>query len=167
MTLLKNTTKISHCYQSPIGQIVITGSEAGIASVTFDDQPLKNQPQLLPLCIEEAVEQLHEYFCHQRKDFNLILDYGKGTPFQQKVWQALYSIPWGETRSYAQIAFQIEQPQAVRAVGAANAQNPFLIIMPCHRVIGSSGVLTGYAGGLLRKQWLLQHEQQSLQLEVF
>lgn len=167
MTLLKNTSTISHCYQSPIGQIVISGSEAGIASVTFDDQPLQTQPQLLPLCIEEAVNQLHEYFCHQRKDFDLKLDFKKGTLFQQKVWQALNSIPWGETRSYTQIAFKAEQPQAVRAVGTANAQNPFLIILPCHRVIGSSGVLTGYAGGLLRKKWLLHHEQQSLQLEVF
>lgn len=120
-----------------------------------------------PLCMEEAVEQLHEYFCHQRKGFQLELDLLQGTLFQQKVWQALQSIPWGETRSYTQIALEIEEPQAVRAVGTANAQNPFLIILPCHRVIGSSGVLTGYAAGLLRKQWLLHHEQQSLQLDIF
>ena len=167
MALLKNISKISSCYQSPIGQVVINGTEAGIASITFDDQPIRNQQQLLPLCMQEAVDQLHEYFCHQRKGFQLELDWNQGTLFQQKVWQALNEIPWGETRSYTQIAHQIEQPLAVRAVGTANAQNPFLIILPCHRVIGSSGILTGYAGGLLRKQWLLQHEQQSLQFEIF
>lgn len=166
MTLLKNISKISSFYQSPIGQVVINGTDAGITSITFDDQPVRNQ-QLLPLCMQEAVDQLHEYFCHQRKDFQLELDWSQGTLFQQSVWQALRTIPWGETRSYTQIAQQVEQPLAVRAVGAANAQNPFLITLPCHRVIGSSGVLTGYAGGLLRKQWLLRHEQQSLQLEIF
>lgn len=136
-------------------------------AITFDDQPVTKQQQLLPLCMQEAVDQLHEYFCHQRKEFNLELDLSQGTLFQQKVWQALNTISWGETRSYSQIAQQIEQPLAVRAVGAANAQNPFLIVLPCHRVVGSSGVLTGYAGGLLRKQWLLKHEQQSVQLEIF
>lgn len=91
----------------------------------------------------------------------------QGTPFQQRVWESISAIPWGETRSYAQIAREIEQPLSVRAVGSANGQNPFLIVLPCHRIIGSSGLLTGYSGGLLRKQWLLRHEQQSVQLEIF
>lgn len=167
MVILKNISKIKSAYQSPIGQIVISGTEAGVASVNFDDEPVKNKGQMSPHCMQDAVEQLHEYFCHQRKGFQLELDLVKATLFQQKVWQSLQAIPWGETRSYTQIAVEIEEPQAVRAVGAANAQNPFLVILPCHRVIGSSGVLTGYAGGLLRKQWLLQHEQQSLQLSIF
>lgn len=159
---------VATCYQSPIGQLVVSGSEKGILSVCFnDDSHLSSQSNTIPYCIQEAIEQLHEYFCHQREEFNLKLNLSQGTLFQQRVWEVLKEIPWGETRSYAQIAHLIGQPLAVRAVGAANANNPFLIILPCHRIIGSSGILTGYAGGLLRKQWLLKHEQQSVQLEIF
>nr|WP_236612853.1 methylated-DNA--[protein]-cysteine S-methyltransferase [Cesiribacter andamanensis] len=114
----------------------------------------------------EAVEQLTDYFCHQRNSFDLPLDLS-GTPFQQTVWKALLNIPPGQTLSYGQLAERIGAPGSARAVGMANAQNPCLILLPCHRVIGSNGVLTGYAGGLLRKQWLLQHEQQVLQLCLF
>ncbi|WP_236613968.1 methylated-DNA--[protein]-cysteine S-methyltransferase [Nafulsella turpanensis] len=128
------------CYQSPIGQLMISGSENGISSILFGEQPFRPSSQLLPLCLQEAVEQLHEYFCHQREEFSLSLDLEQGTPFQQKVWKSLAGIPWGETRNYAQIAREIEQPLSVRAVGSANGQNPFLIVLPCHRVIGSSGL---------------------------
>lgn len=155
------------CYQSPIGQIVIKGSEAGIHSVLFSDEPLTNQFKPLYPCLKEAVEQLHEYFCHQRHSFNLRLHLAQGTEFQQKVWHSLLSIPWGETVTYTQLASKISHPHAVRAVGSANSHNPFLVVLPCHRVIGTSGVLTGYAGGLLRKKWLLEHEQQTIQLEIF
>ena len=155
------------CYQSPIGQLVISGSENGVSSILFGDQPFHSSSRHLPLCLQEAVEQLHEYFCHQREEFSLALDMEQGTSFQQKVWKALRTIPWGETRSYGQVAREIDQPLSVRAVGSANGQNPFLIVLPCHRIIGSSGLLTGYSGGLLRKQWLLRHEQQSIQLEMF
>lgn len=159
---------LTACYQSPIGQLIVSGTEEGINSVRFNDEsPSASRSNTTPYCIQEAIEQLHEYFCHQRRDFQLTLNLGKGTPFQQRVWQVLQEIPWGETRSYAQIAHLVGQPLAVRAVGAANANNPFLIILPCHRIIGSSGILTGYAGGLLRKHWLLKHEQQSVQLEIF
>lgn len=154
-------------YLSPIGQILIKGTENGVSSVSFNDEPVQDPFRLAPLCLQEAVEQLHEYFCHQRKEFDLLLDVDTGTEFQQKVWYALFRINWGETVTYAQLANRIGQPQAVRAVGYASSQNPFLIILPCHRVIGSTGLITGYAGGLLRKQWLLQHEQESLQLSIF
>lgn len=155
------------CYHSPIGQIVIKGSEAGIHSVLFSDEPVAHQSLTSASCLKEAVEQLHEYFCHKRQSFNLRLYMDQGTEFQQKVWNSLISIPWGETITYTQLASKISHPHAVRAVGSANGHNPFLVILPCHRVIGTSGVLTGYAGGLLRKKWLLEHEQQSIQLEIF
>lgn len=155
-------------YQSPIGQLVVSGTEEGINSVRFSDENLYvEQETPVPYCLQEAIEQLHEYFCHQRQSFKLRLNLAQGTPFQQEVWNILKGIPWGQTRSYAQIAQQMGQPNAVRAVGTANADNPFLIILPCHRIIGSSGFLTGYAGGLLRKQWLLNHEQQIVQLEIY
>ncbi len=154
-------------YQSPLGQIIIKGSDTGISSVLFNDEPVPDQSKLLSNCMTEAVEQLHEYFCHKRQIFKLALDLSQGTQFQQRVWQALLSVPWGETITYSQLACRISHPHAIRAVGSANSHNPFLIVLPCHRVIGTSGVLTGYAGGLLRKKWLLEHEQQSVQLEMF
>lgn len=157
--------KFTALYQSPIGQIIICGCESGISSISFSQEAVPDQHQLLPTCLQEAVEQLHEYFCHQRKHFDLFLKI-KGTEFQQKVWNSLLNIPWGETISYTQLAKQNGVAEAMRAVGAANAQNPFLIVLPCHRVIGSSGMLAGYAGGLLRKQWLLKHEKQNLQFEI-
>lgn len=143
---------------------MVKGTESSILSITFSDELVQINRQLLPLCIQDAIEQLHEYFCHQRKEFDLLLNFEQGTEFQQKVWQLLRGVSWGQTVTYAQIASKVGQPQATRAVGYANSQNPFLIILPCHRVIGSTGLITGYAGGLLRKQWLLQHEQESLQL---
>ena len=153
-------------YLSPIGQVMVKGTERSILSITFSDELVQTNRQLLPICIQDAIEQLHEYFCHQRKEFDLLLNFEQGTEFQQKVWQLLQGVSWGQTVTYAQIASKIGQPQATRAVGYANSQNPFLIILPCHRVIGSTGLITGYTGGLLRKQWLLQHEQESLLLET-
>jgi methylated-DNA-[protein]-cysteine S-methyltransferase len=105
----------------------------------------------------EAERQLNDYFSGKRKSFTLKLDF-KGTEFQKKVWEALLTIPFGETRSYGQIAKQIKKPAAVRAVGAANGKNPISIIAPCHRVIGSRGKLTGFAGGLEAKAFLLSLE---------
>jgi methylated-DNA-[protein]-cysteine S-methyltransferase len=114
--------------------------------------------------LKETERQLLEYFAGQRRQFELALDFA-GTDFQVRVWQALLTIPFGETRSYRDIAVQIGQPTATRAVGAANGRNPISIIAPCHRVIGTSGSLTGFAGGLAAKQFLLSLEgQQSLQL---
>jgi methylated-DNA-[protein]-cysteine S-methyltransferase len=110
----------------------------------------------------EAEKQLNEYFSGKRKAFDLKLDFA-GTEFQKKVWQALLEIPFGETRSYGQIARQLGSPNAVRAVGAANGKNPLSIVAPCHRVIGSNGDLTGFAGGLHTKQFLLGMESRSAQ----
>ena len=111
--------------------------------------------------LDEAARQLAAWFAGERTSFDLPLR-PKGTPFQIAVWKALRDIPYGETRSYREIATGLGQPKAVRAVGAANGRNPISIIVPCHRVIGASGALTGYAGGVQRKRWLLGHEREVL-----
>ncbi len=138
-----------------IGWVEITATEQGVNSVYFVDQ--RRHKVSTNQVTDHAKEQLHEYFKGQRKDFDLPLD-PKGTAFQQQVWQALLTIPFGQVASYSDMAQSIKNPKAVRAVGAANGKNPISIIVPCHRVIGANGTLTGYAGGLERKQWLLQHE---------
>ncbi|MCI0996435.1 methylated-DNA--[protein]-cysteine S-methyltransferase [Pseudomonas corrugata] len=155
---------------SPVGQLILVARGARLAAILWENERL-NRVRLGPLeedihhpMLEETERQLMEYFAGQRRRFELELDF-VGTDFQKRVWQALLTIPFGETRSYRDIAIQIGQPTAVRAVGAANGRNPISIIAPCHRVIGSSGSLTGFAGGLAAKQWLLSLEgQQSLQL---
>ncbi|TNF82870.1 methylated-DNA--[protein]-cysteine S-methyltransferase [Pseudomonas sp. ICMP22404] len=155
---------------SPVGQLILVARGARLAAILWENERL-NRVCLGPLeedihhpMLEETERQLMEYFAGQRRRFELELDF-VGTDFQKRVWQALLTIPFGETRSYRDIAIQIGQPTAVRAVGAANGRNPISIIAPCHRVIGSSGSLTGFAGGLAAKQWLLSLEgQQSLQL---
>src|SRR6185369_13348044 len=105
---------------------------------------------------------LREYFAGERAEFDLPLEPEGGTPFQRRAWTALREIPFGQTRTYGEQARAIQQPTAVRAVGAANGRNPIGIIVPCHRVIGSDGKLTGYAGGMAAKQWLLEHEARVL-----
>ena len=143
-------------YRSPLGLIEITGSASGIQAVRFRDDP----PAIDSTCpdtLAPCVEQLHAYFEGTLTAFDLPLDL-RGTPFQRRVWQALLAIPFGATRSYADIARALGDPNAVRAVGTANGRNPIAIIVPCHRVIGSDGSLTGYGGGLWRKEWLLAHE---------
>ncbi|QTH13356.1 methylated-DNA--[protein]-cysteine S-methyltransferase [Pseudomonas corrugata] len=155
---------------SPVGQLILVARGARLAAILWENERL-NRVRLGPLeedphhpMLEETERQLMEYFAGQRRRFELELDF-VGTDFQKRVWQALLTIPFGETRSYRDIAIQIGQPTAVRAVGAANGRNPISIIAPCHRVIGTSGSLTGFAGGLAAKQWLLSLEgQQSLQL---
>ncbi|MCP1454280.1 MULTISPECIES: methylated-DNA--[protein]-cysteine S-methyltransferase [Pseudomonas] len=156
--------------QSPVGQLILVARETRLAAILWENERL-NRVRLGPLeedtqhpVLKETERQLLEYFAGQRRRFELELDFA-GTDFQVRVWQALLTIPFGETRSYRDIAIQIGQPTAVRAVGAANGRNPISIIAPCHRVIGSSGSLTGFAGGLAAKQLLLSLEgQQSLQL---
>lgn len=140
---------------SPLGPIRLRANEHGlteIAFVTADDEPPRPNPHT-----RRSQQQLAEYFAGQRQSFDLPLA-PQGTPFQQRVWQALLSIPFGRTASYAEIATSLDDPKAVRAVGAANGRNPLAIVVPCHRVIGSDGSLTGYAGGLDRKRWLLAFE---------
>jgi methylated-DNA-[protein]-cysteine S-methyltransferase len=149
--------------KSPVGELRLIASDQGLAAILWkNDNPCrvrlapaaenKKHPVLL-----EAERQLNDYFGGKRKTFGLKLDFA-GTEFQKKVWAALLTIPFGETRSYAQIARQIKRPRAVRAVGAAIGRNPISIVAPCHRVIGSNGELTGFAGGLETKACLLALE---------
>ncbi|MDN3956380.1 methylated-DNA--[protein]-cysteine S-methyltransferase [Sporolactobacillus laevolacticus] len=147
-------------YVSPIGVIEITGTADGIYSIMFVE---RSNPQYLrenetPSVLLTCHFQLDEYFNGMRQEFIIpyILD---GTLFQKSVWQALTEVPYAQTRSYKEIAASIGNEKAVRAVGMTNGKNKISIVIPCHRVIGSDGKLTGYAGGLWRKKWLLQHEE--------
>lgn len=149
---------------TPLGLIQISGNELGIQSVIIIDEAEVSIE--IPAVLKDAVEQLTEYFEGNRTDFQLKLN-PVGTEFQQKVWHALLQIPYGKTISYQQLTMQLGDPKAIRAVASANGKNPLWIIIPCHRVIGSDGSLTGYAGGLHRKQWLLDHEQPNKQQFLF
>ncbi len=145
---------------SPLDDIIIQATEQGVSYVGF--YPAKEYPEQIlkdvnNIHIHQCISQLDEYFNDTRRTFTINLD-TKGTDFQKSVWQALSNVPFGQVQSYSDIARAIGNPKAVRAVGAANGKNPISIIVPCHRIIGASGKLTGYAGGLERKQWLLKHE---------
>lgn len=156
---------------SPVGTLTLVARGDALAAVLWE-QERANRVRLGELqrddqypVLRETARQLGEYFAGHRRSFDLALDFA-GTEFQRQVWAALLSIPFGETRSYSDIARQIGNPDAVRAVGAANGRNPISIIAPCHRVIGASGSLTGFAGGLPAKQYLLALEgRQSLALD--
>lgn len=156
-------------YNSPIGVAEVTANDRAILSVNLVDQPADDslmdegkvglpvtpQPEVLSQCLRE----LDEYFRGERQQFSVKLE-REGTEFQKNVWRALETIPFGKTFSYADIAVAVGSPKAVRAVGLANSKNPHWVVVPCHRVIGKSGKLVGYAGGLDRKKWLLDHEKQ-------
>ncbi len=150
--------------KSPVGELKLVASDKGLAAILWqDDNPARVRLGILTedsrhAVLEETRRQLDDYFAGKRKEFSVPLDFS-GTDFQKKVWQALLRIPFGETRSYAEIAKDIGNPKAVRAVGAANGRNPISIIAPCHRVIGANGTLTGFAGGLEAKSYLLDHEK--------
>ena len=148
-------------YNSPFGKIALTANEQGLTSLTFMDGKkqftLPTDHQENPDKFRQVCQQLTEYFNGDRKVFELPLA-AQGTPFQQKVWQKLTNIKQGETKTYAWLAKEINNEKAVRAVGTANGANPIGLIVPCHRVIGSNGKLTGYAGGLALKAKLLMHE---------
>ncbi|PRX48163.1 methylated-DNA-[protein]-cysteine S-methyltransferase [Salegentibacter salegens] len=120
----------------------------------------------IPDFLQSAVQQLDDYFKGNLENFNLKLN-PKGTDFQQKVWKALSEIPFGKTCSYLELSRKLGDEKAIRAVASANGKNPLWVVIPCHRVIGSDGSLTGYAGGLYRKQWLLNHENNTSQLSMF
>lgn len=146
--------------KSPVGELTLVAGDKGLVAILWENDDPKRvrlgalkEDKKHPVLVE-VVKQLREYFAGERKKFNVKLDF-RGTEFQRKVWAALVTIPFGETRSYAQIAEQVGSPKAVRAVGAANGRNPISIIAPCHRVIGSNGKLTGFAGGLEAKAFLL------------
>lgn len=154
---MKNTsTQYQTLTDSPFGKIYLTSSEQGLSSLTFVDSNFVC-PDHKNAIIEKTLVQLQEYFNKQRTHFDIPLDAG-GTAFQQQVWQALTEIECGTTTSYGSLANKIDNPKAVRAVGLANGKNPIAVIVPCHRVIGSNGKLTGYAGGLALKAKLLSHE---------
>jgi methylated-DNA-[protein]-cysteine S-methyltransferase len=152
---------------SPIGQLLLVGDKHGLQQLHMSPYSIEPEWQNAREPFAEAIEQLDQYFAGERADFDLTLDMC-GTDFQKSVWNALLTIPYGETRSYGEIARQIGRPDRARAVGAANGSNPIAVIVPCHRVIGADGSLTGYGGGLDRKRWLLDHEAgvESLSLEV-
>ncbi len=143
-------------YKSPLGPIEIVGAQDNILFLGFVEDMLQGDAEL-PFCLKACLKQIDEYFKWKRKEFLLNLE-PLGTDFQKRVWQQLRKISFGETASYGDIAKAIDNPNASRAVGNANRINPICIITPCHRIIGSDGSLTGYGGGLWRKEWLLKHE---------
>ncbi len=147
----------AYYYASKIGIFKITGSNAGIHTLEFTDET-KLPEQAVPVCLKDCFDQLDEYFAGERKAFQLNL-VPEGTAFQQAVWQQLLKIPYGRTSTYLDVAKALGKPKAIRAVGAANGRNKIPIIIPCHRVIGSSGALIGFGGGLWRKEFLLKHEK--------
>lgn len=149
---------------TPLGFAKISGNSEGIQSVCIMEEGEATAE--IPTILLEVVQQLSEYFEGNRTEFQLKLN-PKGTEFQQKVWNALLQIPFGKTISYQQLSLQLGDHKAIRAVASANGKNPLWIIIPCHRVIGSNGALTGYAGGLWRKKWLLTHEQGESQQSLF
>ncbi|MBW2095555.1 MAG: methylated-DNA--[protein]-cysteine S-methyltransferase [Deltaproteobacteria bacterium] len=146
-------------YESPIGLIEISGTADVIRSVNFVEE--RRDECFSNSLVDQAVQEIKEYFNGSRREFDVPLDL-QGTAFQQSVWRQLLKIPYGNTVSYGDIARAINNPQAVRAVGGANHRNPIAIIIPCHRVIGSDGSMTGYGSGIWRKEWLLKHEGKKL-----
>jgi len=166
MTKVDRKTVKRHVYKmmdSPLGRLTLVATDAGLAAILWERDSvgrvrlkIDTEDNTHPVLVETE-RQLKEYFAGRRQAFTIKLDLG-GTAFQRKVWSALLTIPFGETRAYGQIARQIGRPRAVRAVGAANGRNPVAIITPCHRVIGSIGALTGFAGGLDAKAQLLALE---------
>ncbi|WP_299367471.1 methylated-DNA--[protein]-cysteine S-methyltransferase [Winogradskyella sp.] len=154
------------CYiETPLGHAKIVGDDNGIASVSILN-PKEELSEVIPETLLDCATQLKAYFNNQIKTFDLNLN-PEGTSFQKKVWNQLQRIPYGKTISYLDLSKQLGDIKAIRAVASANGKNPLWIIVPCHRVIGSDGSLTGYAGGLHRKQWLLNHESEYKQQTLF
>ncbi|SHL12223.1 methylated-DNA-[protein]-cysteine S-methyltransferase [Chitinophaga jiangningensis] len=145
---------------TPVGALLISGTTAYITSVHFTDDPEEDFHEAPPLLLECA-QQLFEYFAGDRREFDLPISQ-HGSTFQHTVWNQLVKIPYGHTITYLQLAKRINNVKSIRAVGTTNGKNALAIIVPCHRVVGANGVLTGYAGGLWRKRWLLDHERGDL-----
>lgn len=157
---------MDNCFvNTPLGIAKITGDKNGIASISILNSE-EIVSEVIPETLQNCVAQLQEYFESKRKAFSLKLN-PKGTAFQKKVWKALLNIPYGTTTSYLKLSQQLGDEKAIRAVASANGKNPLWVVVPCHRVIGSDGSLTGYAGGLHRKQWLLEHESGYKQQALF
>ena len=153
---------------TPIGPLLLTGSDAGLSAVTFLNEAAEATAAAgIAECLRPAHAQLRAYFGRELRDFDLTYAPAGGTDFQRQVWRALLGIGYGRTASYLDVARLLHNPQAVRAVGAANGQNPLALVWPCHRVVGADGSLTGYAGGMHRKKWLLEFEQPTRQGGLF
>lgn len=150
--------------KTPLGIAKISGNEEGISVISILE--IGNESSIIPVVLQEAVSQLNEYFEGKRTLFTFKLN-PSGTEFQQKVWKELLKIPFGKTMSYMELSKKLGDAKAIRAVASANGKNPIWIVIPCHRVIGTDGSLTGYAGGLWRKKWLLEHENPMMQQSLF
>ncbi|HQZ25654.1 MAG TPA: methylated-DNA--[protein]-cysteine S-methyltransferase [Flavobacterium sp.] len=150
--------------KTPLGIAKIIGDEDGISIISVSDEG--DSSSTIPMVLQEAVSQLNDYFEGKRNDFTFKLN-PSGTEFQQKVWKGLLEIPFGKTMSYLELSKKLGDVKAIRAVASANGKNPLWIVVPCHRVIGTDGSLTGYAGGLWRKKWLLEHENPTNQGSLF
>lgn len=152
------------CIRTPLGIATVIGDENGVSVISVAD---KGEVSVaIPEVLQESVSQLNDYFDGKRNDFTFKLN-PKGTDFQQKVWKGLLEIPFGKTISYMDLSKKLGDVKAIRAVASANGKNPLWIVVPCHRVIGTDGSLTGYAGGLWRKKWLLEHENPTNQQSLF
>lgn len=149
---------------TPLGTAKIKGDENGVSVISILQEG--EISKTIPLELKDAVNQLQEYFEGRRQTFTFQTN-PKGTDFQKRVWQELLQIPYGKTTSYLELSKKLGDVKAIRAVASANGKNPLWIVVPCHRVIGSDGSLTGYAGGLWRKQWLLEHEKGEKQQTLF
>lgn len=152
-------------YKTPLGTAEIVGDINGIQSISVLDEDIETSTNT-PEFAKDCIQQLKEYFAGTRTEFNLKLN-PQGTAFQQSVWKELLNIPFAKTRTYLEQTKKIGDPKAIRAVASANGKNPIWIVIPCHRVIGSDGSLTGYAGGIWRKKWLLEHESPVKQQSLF
>lgn len=154
--------------QTPLGTALVEGDENGISriSITDGNSNATIDHGKIPDALVEAVNQLKAYFDGKLNNFSVKLN-PAGTDFQKRVWDALLKIPYGKTTSYQELSIQLGDVKAIRAVASANGKNPLWIVVPCHRVIGSDGSLTGYAGGLWRKKWLLEHETPPVQQSLF
>ena len=152
-------------YKTPIGTAKIEGNANGISAISVLDDTIETS-KIIPADLQDCVIQLDEYFKGKRTNFNLKLN-PNGTEFQQKVWNELTNVPFGKTRTYLEQSKKLGNVKATRAVASANGKNPIWIVIPCHRIIGSDGSLTGYAGGIWRKKWLLEHENPTSQQSLF
>ena len=150
--------------KTPLGIATIIGDENGVSEISVSQEG--EVSTIIPAVLQEAVLQLQDYFEKKRTSFDFKINL-KGTEFQQKVWKCLLEIPFGKTMSYMDLSNNMGDAKAIRAVASANGKNPLWIVVPCHRVIGADGSLTGYAGGLWRKKWLLEHENPTTQQSLF
>lgn len=150
--------EVTRVVSSPVGAVELVASVAGLVRVSFVDGGISHENLMSNAHLDAAERQLGEYFAGKRRTFDLVLA-PRGTPFQMAAWQVLRTIPFGSTITYGEQAAAMGNPRAVRAVGGANGRNPLAILVPCHRVIGANGQLTGYASGVERKRWLLDFEQ--------